>query len=223
MRVKFCCGKREQQSFWSTVRVKLFLSVSTLLVFICKQIVSTSLHSWFSCSFGCIAAEDLQNASGPACFPMVSFISCSIALDSVTTLLLAQLCCVKCLLMSGMVSACLVIIKGAVLLSFVSIVANGFIEGCLFEKCVNWWDIKVLPGIVQSNYISVYPTISQHYTQTQTGTHFHVNHHGYLLKDLHKDTFRISIICFVKDSNRYQFSNATTQLQFSNWREGFFC
>lgn len=145
--------------------------------------MSTSLHSWFSCSFGCIAVEDLQNASGSACFPVVSFILCSIALDLVTTLLLAQLCCVKCLLMSGMVSAaCLVTIKDAVLLSFVSIVANSFTESCLYEKCVNWWDIKVLPGIVQSNYISVHHAISQHYTQTQTGTHFHVNHHSYLLK-----------------------------------------
>lgn len=182
MRVKFYCGKREQQSFWSNVRVKLFLSVSKFLGFICMQIVSTSLRSWFFCSFGCIAVEDLQNASGPVCFPVVSFTSCSIALDLVTTLLLVQLCCVKCLLMSGMVSARLVIIKDAVLLSFVSIVANGFIEGCLFEKCVNWWDIKVLPGIVQSNYISGYRTVSQHYTQAQTGTHVHVNHHSYLLK-----------------------------------------
>lgn len=179
MKVKFCCGKREQQSFWSTVRVKLFVSVSKLMGFICKQIVSTSLHSWFSCSFGCIAVEDLQNASGPVCFPVVSFTSCSIALDLVTTLLLVQLCCVKCLLTSGMVSAPLVIIKDAVLLSFVSIVANGFTEGCLFEKCVNWWDIKVLPDIVQSNFISVCHTVSQHYTQARTETHFH---HGYLLK-----------------------------------------
>lgn len=155
MRLKFCCGKREQQSFWSTVRVKLFLSVSKLLVFLCKQIVSTSLRSWFSCSFGCIAVEDLRNASGPACFPMVSCISCSIALDLVTTLLLAQLCCVKCLLMAGMVSACLVIVKDGILLSFVSIAANGFVEGCLFEKCVNWWSIKILSGLVQSNYISI--------------------------------------------------------------------
>lgn len=178
--------------------------------------MSTSLRSWFSCCFGCIAVEDLQNASGPVCFPVVSFILCSIALDLVTTLLLAQLCYVKCLLMSGMVSTCLVITKDAVLLSFVSIVANGFIEGCLFEKCVNRWDIKALRGVVQSNDISVYHTISQHYTQT--ATHFNVNCHVYLLKDIHKDTFRISIICFVKDSNRYQFSNATTQLQFSNWR-----
>lgn len=168
MRVKFCCGKREQ-SFLSTVRVKLLLSVSKLLVFVCKQIVSTSLRSWFSCSFGCIAVGDLQNASGPVCFPVVSFISCSTALDLVTTLLLAQLCCVKCLLMSGMVSACLVTIKDTVLVSFVSIVAHGFIESCLFQKCVNWWDIKVLPGIVQSNYISAYHTISQPW-DTQTGT-----------------------------------------------------
>uniref|UniRef100_A0A8C9F0N8 Polyprenal reductase n=1 Tax=Pavo cristatus TaxID=9049 RepID=A0A8C9F0N8_PAVCR len=73
------------------------------LFVICKQIVNASLHSWFSYSFGCIAFKDLQNASVPACFPMVSSTLCSIALDLVITLLLAQLCYVKCLLMLGMV------------------------------------------------------------------------------------------------------------------------
>lgn len=126
MKVKFYCGEGKNSLFEALLGLNCSPLSQSCYFFICKQIVSTFLYSWFSCCFGCIAVEDLQNACGPVCFPMVSSTSCSTALDLVTTSLLAQLCYVKCLLRSGMVSACLVITKDAVLLPFVSIMANGF-------------------------------------------------------------------------------------------------